>query len=162
MPLVKAGMKSDFLALHKNKPKDRATVAQKWAAAYDKYASMAMTGNGGSVIAAGKKSALEGILMGVLTIPVGVPATVAAAWGLGLTAYWGGTPFTPGAVPNPPFMLPGVAAPPIGVPALIAALTAIYLKEDSEDSFADAQATALDTCTKTVLVVFGPLPQPVM
>ena len=161
MPLVKAPMKQAFEALQKDKPKDRAKVAAKWAEAYDSYASQAITGNGGSFIPTGKKSALEGILLGVLTIPVGIPATVAAAWGMGLLAYWGGNPFSPGAVPNPPFMLPGVAAPPIGIPAMIAALTARYAGHQSESDFADQQATALDTCTKTVLVVFGPLPQPV-
>lgn len=162
MPLVKSGMTSDFRAIFDSKPKNRAELAQKWAAAYDGYASQASTGNGGSIIAAGKKSALEGVLLATLSTPIGVPAAVAAAWGSGMLAYWGGTPFTPGAVPNPPFTLPGVAAPPLGIAALIAALTAIYSKTDSEDGFADAQATALDTCTKTVLVVFGPLPQPVM
>jgi hypothetical protein len=154
-------MKSAFEALQKDKPKDRAKVASKWAEAYDSYASQAITGNGGSFIPTGKKSALEGILLGVLSIPVGVPATVAAAWGMGLLAYWGGTPFTPGVVPNPPFTLPGVAAPPIGIAALIAALTPLYAAHQSESEFADSQATALDTCTKTVLVLFGPLPQPV-
>jgi hypothetical protein len=162
MPLVQASMKAAFLALSQNKPKDRAEVARKWAAAYDSYASLAMTGNGGSVIAAGKKSALEATLLGVLSIPIGVPAVVAAAWGAGMAAYWGGTPFTPGAVPNPPFVLPGVATPPPGIAALIPALTAIYLKEDSADGFAGAQAAALDACTKTVIVLFGAVPQPVM
>lgn len=162
MPLVKSVMKSAFRALFDSKPKNRVELAQKWAAAYDSYASQAITGNGGSVIAAGKKSALEGVLLGVLSVPIGVPAAVAAAWGAGLTAYWGGTPFTPGAVPNPPFTLPGVATPPVGVGALIPALTAIYLKRDSEDGFAESQATALDACTKTVLVLFGAVPQPVM
>jgi hypothetical protein len=161
MPLVKASMKSDFRALFDTKPKDRSELADKWATAYDSYASLAITGNGGSVIAAGKKSALQGILMGVLSTPVGVPAAVAAAWGTGLLAYWGGTPFTPGAVPNPPFTLPGVAAPPLGISALIPALTALYSTSNSEDDFADQQATALDTCTKTVIVLFGAVPQPV-
>lgn len=161
MPLVKASMKSDFRKLFDSKPKDRQELADKWATAYDSYASLAITGNGGSVIAAGKKSALQAALLSVLSIPIGVPAAVAAAWGTGLLAYWGGTPFTPGAVPNPPFTLPGVAAPPIGISALIPALTAIYLAKNSEDDFADQQATALDTCTKTVLVMFGAVPQPV-
>lgn len=162
MPLVKAGMKSDFRALFDSKPKDRAELAKKWAAAYDSYAQSAATGNGGSVIAAGKKSALEATLLGTLSTPVGVPAAVAAAWGTGLLAYWGGTPFTPGSVPNPPFTLPGVAIPPTGIGALIPALTALYSAENSEDDFADKQATALDTCTKTVMVAFGALTVPVM
>lgn len=161
MPLIAKLMEQDFLKLYQEKPKDRPTVAKKWAEAYDSYASQAITGNGGSFIPTGKKSVLEATLLGVLSIPVGVPATVAAAWGLGLTAYWVGTPFTPGAVPNPPFTLPGVALPPIGVPALIAALTALYLGKNSEGDFASQQAQALDTCTKTVLVQFGPVPQPV-
>jgi hypothetical protein len=161
MPLVKANLKSDFRAVFDSKPKDRSELAQRWAAAYDSYASLAITGNGGNIIAAGKKSVLEATLLGVLSIPIGVPAVVAAAWGAGLLAYWGGTPFTPGVVPNPPFTLPGVAVPPVGIAALIPALTAIYLKTDSEDGFADAQATALDICTKTVLVLFGAVPQPV-
>ena len=161
MPLVKASMKSDFRALFDSKPKDRPELAKKWAAAYDSYASLAITGNGGSVIAAGKKSALESVLLATLSTPIGIPAAVAAAWGSGLLAYWGGTPFTPGAVPNPPFTLPGVAAPPTGIAALIPVLTALYLAKNSEDDFADQQATALDTCTKTVIVLFGAVPQPV-
>lgn len=162
MPLIKVTLKNDFRQLFDSKPKDRAELADKWATAYDSYASLALTGNGGSVIAAGKKQALQGILTATLQTPIGVPAAVAAAWGSGLLAYWGGTPFTPGAVPNPPFTLPGVAIPPTGIGALIPALTAIYSKTDSEDGFADAQATALDTCTKTVMVAFGALTVPVM
>jgi hypothetical protein len=161
VPLIKAAMQLQFAQLGRNKPKDRAELASKWASIYDAYASQAITPNGGVIIAAGRKQALQGVLQGVLSIPIGVPAVVAAAWGSGLLAYWGGTPFTPGAVPNPPFVLPGVATPPVGVAALIAALTAIYLKTDSDDGFADSQATALDACTRTVLVQFGPLPQPV-
>lgn len=162
MPLIKASMKSEFLRLFNEKPKNRSELAQKWATIYDSYASQAITGNGGSVIPVGKKQALQATLTAVLQTPIGVPAVVAAAWGAGLLAYWGGTPFTPGAVPNPPFTLPGVATPPAGAAALIAALTAIYLKTDSADGFADAQATALDACTKTVLVAFGGLIVPVV
>lgn len=161
MPLVQTSMKLAFSALARNKPKDRATVARKWAEAYDSYASLALTANGGTFIPTGRKSVLEATLLAVLSIPVGVPAAVAAAWGAGLTAYWVGNPFTPGAVPNPPFVLPGVALPPVGVPALIGTLTALYLTKDSDDGFAASQAAALDACTKTVIVMFGPLPQPV-
>jgi len=163
MSLSKSGMKSDFEALQDSKPKDTAELAKKWAAAYDSYASGASTGNGGSVINAGKKSGLESTLKGALGTPEtpGIPAKVAAGWATGLLAYWGGTPFTPGSVPMPPFQLPGVAAPPLGLGALVPALTALYSKENTASGFADEQASALDDCTKTVLVLFGPVPQPV-
>lgn len=162
MPLVMVSMQAAFRQLFETKPRDRFELADKWSTIYDSYASQALTANGGVVIAAGKKQAMQGVLIATLQIPIGVPAAVAAAWGAGVTAYWGGTPFTPGAVPNPPFVLPGVATPPAGTPALIAALTAIYLKTDSADGFAAAQASALDACTRTVLVAFGALIVPVM
>jgi hypothetical protein len=160
--LIRPVMKSAFRALFDSNPRSRAEVAQKWAAAYDSYASAASTSNGGTIIPAGRKSALEGVLMGALSTPIGVPAVVAAGWAAGMLAYWGGTPFTPGAVPNPPFTLPGVATPPVGTGALVAALTAIYLRTDSADGFAEAHSVALDACTKTVVVLFGAVPQPVM
>lgn len=162
MPLIKASMTQAFLEMAQRKPKDRAEVARKWASAYDSYASLAMTGNGGAAITAGKKSALEATLLAVLSIPIGVPVTVASAWAAGLAAYWGGMPFTPGAVPNPPFTLPGVASPPAGAAALVPALTALYATPNPENVFAEMQATALDAATRTVTVVFGPLVVPVM
>lgn len=161
MPLIKDSMTAAFLSLYSTKPKDRAEVAQKWAQAYDSYASLAITPNGGSAVTVGRQQALQATLYAVLSIPIGIPATVAAAWGAGLTAYWSGLPFTPAAVPNPPFTLPGVAAPPPGVGALIPVLTAIYSKTSSESVFASEQAAALDACTRTVVVLFGGFPQTV-
>lgn len=162
MALVQTTMMAAFYALTNAKPQNRAELAQKWAQAYDSYASLAQTANGGVAIAAGRQQALQGVLTAVLQTPIGVPAVVATAWGTGLTAYWGGLPFTPGVVPNPPFTLPGVAAPPIAISALIAALTGIYsLTNSSAESFAQSQAAALDACTRTVIVSFGATPQPV-
>lgn len=159
MALVSASLQASFRRLYDAKPQSRADLAVQWASAYDSYASLAQTGNGGVVIAAGRVALLQSVLMAALASPQGLAAVAAAAWSTGITAYWSGTPFTPGTVPNPPFTLPGVSSPPVGVGALVADLTAIYSRTNTEDAFAQAQAQALDTCTKTVLVLFGATPQ---
>lgn len=160
MPLVSASMVQGFLSLAAKPPKDRPTVAKMWAQYYDAYAQLAVTANGGAFIFTGQeKTLLEATLLPALLLPIGVPATAAAAWGIGLTAYWGAPPVltTPAPIPVPPFTLPGIAAPPIGVQDLVEALTALYLIPASPaPAFAAAQAAALDLCTRTVLVTFGP------
>lgn len=160
MPLIAASMEAGFLSLSRNKPQDRPTVARKWAEIYDSYAQAALTANGGKFLFTGsEKSKLEGLLLPAVMLPMGVPATLAAAWVAGLTAYWGGPPVTttPAPIPVAPFTVPGISAPPIGAPALLAGLTALYLTPSSTESvFAQSHAQLLDACTRTVLVTFAP------
>lgn len=160
MPLIPATLIQGFLALAKNKPKDRVKAAQEWARIYDEYAQAAMTANGGKLIFTGTERAkLQAVLMVPMLLPVGLPPTLAASWGAGLAAYWGAPPIltTPAPIPVAPFTVPGICVPPIGIPVLIPALTALYaIPAGPEEVFAVQQATLLDACTRTVLVTFAP------
>lgn len=160
MPLVKVSMQSAFLAMFNSNPDSRTTVAQKWAMAYDSYASLAITANGGTFIPTGGMSTIQGLL--VSPLQAGKGPAVAAAWGTAMLAYWAAHPFGPGAIPSPPFTLPGIAIPPTGVTALISGLTDLYAGTQSGSDFAQQHASLLDTCTQTVMVAFGPVTVPVM
>ncbi len=153
-------MVAGFTQMSRSRPGERAQAAKRWAEIYDSYARAAITANGGVLIFTGtEKTKLEAALLPAFLAPMGIGAAVAAAWGAGLAAYWGAPPIisTPAPIPVPPFVAPGLTLPPVGVPAVIAGLTTLYAVPSSSDSaFASAQASLLDACTRTVLVLFAP------
>lgn len=133
-----------------DKPPDALTAASKIAAAYRDYAGQGLA-LGMPLVAPGPAVATMDLSLGAaFSVLPGLPPVVAAGYGAMVTAYWAGATFSP----SP---LPGIAAPPIAVPALIATLSALLVVPNPAEVHALSVATALDVCTRTVLVTF---PQP--
>lgn len=132
------------------KPTSASDAGTKLAKAYYDYAGAALFGVCVPTLT-GRDAALGTTLGGSLTVP-GLPATHAAAWGTGLTAFWTGV-----AVAGPG--VAGATAPPTGAAALVAALTTLFANlANTPDTAAGGLATALDTCTKTVIATVAPPP----
>lgn len=133
-----------------DKPPDSFTAASKIASAYRDYA-MGGQALGMPLVAPGPGVAsMDASLGAAFSVMPGLPPVVAAGYGAMVTAFWAGAIFAP----SP---LPGIAAPPIAVPALIATLSALLVVPNPAELHAMSVATALDVCTRTVLVTF---PQP--
>lgn len=130
------------------KPTSPTDAGARMAKAYADYAADAMFGANTPTLT-GRESALASTLGTSLAVP-GLPATHAAAWGLGLAAFWAAVP-----VAGP--VQAGVTAPPTGAAALVASLTTLFANlANTTDTAAGGLATALDTCTKTVLATVAP------
>lgn len=151
MPLNPTVLYDALLALSTtDKPPDPFTAASKIAAAYRDYAGQGLA-LGMSLVAPGPGVAtMDASLGSAFSVLPGLPPVVAAGYGVMVTAYWAGATFSP----SP---LPGIAAPPIALPALIATLSALLAVPNTAELHAASVATALDVCTRTVLVTF---PQP--
>jgi hypothetical protein len=132
-----------------DKPPDAFTAAARIASAYREYAAGGVA-LGFPLLLPGPAAVTMDAALGAAfsTLP-GVPPTVAAGFVTMVTAFWSGATFA--AAP------PGVAAPPTGVAVLQAALTALLVVPNPAIVYATTVATALDVCTRTVLVTF---PQP--
>ena len=153
MALVSASLQAAFLRFSTTqKPGSPTEAANNIASAYEQYALTATAGPGMLVSPGPARAAMAQPLAAAFSMSPGVPATVAAAYAAMLTSFWGAATFVgPG---------PGIAAPPIGVGVLIPLVTTILLNtNNTAASYAQQMATALDTCTKTVLVTYT-LPPP--
>lgn len=151
MPLNPLQLQADLYRLTTvEKPPDPVTAAVKISSAYASYASQAIAG-GFPLITPGPGSVTMSLALGSAfsTLP-GLPPVVAAGFGSMLTLFWTGATF---GAPVPP----GIAAPPVGVPVLIGTLTTLFSVPNTAETYALSLATALDLCTRTVLVT---LPQP--
>lgn len=152
MPLNPASLQSAFKRLSTTeKPPDPNTAALKIAQAYQQYTLQGLAG-GFPIVSGGPGMATMHLpLVAAFSVLPGAPPMIAQAYVAMVTAYWAGA-----VVPALPF--PGIAAPPAGVAALQAALLPIFsVPNNPVDLYALQVATALDVCTRTVLVTF---PQP--
>lgn len=154
MALVSAQLQAAFLRFSTTqKPGSASEAANNIASAYEQYALTGMAGAFPLVSPGPGRAAMAGPLIAAFSMSPGVPATVAAAYAAMLTSFWGAAQFVG---PSGP----GIAAPPVGVGVLIPLVTTILLNtNNTAASYASQMATALDTCTKTVLVTFV-LPPP--
>jgi hypothetical protein len=155
MPLNPAALKQSLTKLGQkgSTPASRADGAKKFAEAYDSYAKTATAlALGVPFTPTGAETAkMLPALIPAFAAPTGNPAVVANAFGAAVTAYWTGAVFGT-----------GIAAPPTGVAALVPALQTLLLNPQNPLDLAMGQiASALDACTRTVLVTFvQPPPAP--
>lgn len=152
MPLNPAGLQTALLEMSvTNMPPNGTAMADRIADAYRQYALPAMAGAFALTTPGPGSAAMQQTLGAALSLMPGNPATVAQGYVAMLVAYWTGAVFT--ATPAP-----GVAAPPVGSPALLAAVTSLLSLKNPAEVYAATLATALHTCTLTVLVTFPQTP----
>lgn len=156
MPVVMANLASGLANVFRSQPSSGAEAAQKITAEYDLYCKPAMAAPGLPIFTGAGKSAMEGLLAGALSSNMGAAAAVAAAFSAGIQAYWLSPPVT--FVGGP---ATGVVTAMPGAASVIAPLTAAFLNlANTEDTIAQAIASALDAATKTVLVTYSTPPPP--
>jgi len=156
MPLNVQQLTQGLAAIFKGQPKSGAEAANKIAAEYDKYCKAGMAAPGLPVFVGTEAMSLEGPLAGALGSGNGTAASVAAAYGVGIQAYWLAPPvvFVGGPASGLATAMPGVGA---AVSLITVALSNV---QNTEDSAASQIATALDAATKTVLVTYTVPPPP--
>lgn len=148
MPLVPAVLQAElYRALSPPYPSDGYVASDRLAKAYDVYASTALAGAYPFTPTGAESGRFVAALAPVLSVTPNTGPAVAASISAAVTAYWTGALF--GA---------GVAAPPLGAPVLLSALTAtLSLPSNTTESLVAQLASALDACTRTVVVtVAGP------
>jgi hypothetical protein len=145
-----------IVSVLKSQPSTGALAAKKLALEYDKYCKTAMAPPALPIFTGVEAMSLEGPLAAVFSGGTGPAPAVAQAWATGIQAYWLAPPvmFVGGPVS-------GVATAMPGAPASIAPITAALTNlGNTEETFAQQLATALDIATKTVLVTFATPPPP--
>lgn len=151
MPLNPAQLQDALLRLSTTeKPGSPFEAAQKIAAAYEQYCLGATAAGFPLAIPGPGRATMEAALALAFQMQPGMPPVVAQGYGAMVTLFWGAAVFAAA-----PF--PGVAAPPVAVPALVGSLTGLFVTQNPAELYASLTATALDACTRSVLVT---LPQP--
>ena len=152
MPLG-TNLSADVKAVFDSSPASAQAAANALAAAYHSYCSGAQFGASLPTLTTAQRDAMAATLAAALTVP-GLPATAAGAYGTALTAYWTSIPVAGGSGT-------GVTTPPTGTAAMVGALTACFLNlANTKGSAAASIATALDTCTRTVIATLTLPPGP--
>lgn len=150
MPLdvttLHATMKDVFAAL----PGDPAAAALALANAYRDYAATGAFAGGLPVIVDPMRDALKTTLQAAIAVPLlGSPATFAAAWAAGVTAFWLAVPVL-GATVGTTNGCPGAAS-------LVGSLTAVFGNlANTADTCADGLSSALHSATMTVTATVTP------
>lgn len=128
-----------------------AQVASRLSRAYVDYARLGTAGGASPIFTGIERPRLEASLRAALQVPNAPgPLPFAGAWAIGLTAFWAGVLFPGGSATG----MPGVAAlPPPVVAALVNQFNTVPLA-------ARLLATAIDICTRTLIVVIAGVPVP--
>lgn len=151
MPLVAATLEADILQLSRNYPPDAATAANMLVAAFQKYASQAIAAGFPLLSPGPGAAAMATPLIAAYSVKPGLPPVIAQALVAMVTAFWSGAlfAFTPA---------PGIAAPPAAAPALLGVVSGLLASSNPAEVYAKNLATALDACSRSVIVTFVPPP----
>jgi len=154
MPLNPAQLTSGLTSVLQAFLPNGALVAKQMAAVYTSYAAAGLFGASAPVLTPAHTAALEGALLGALTLPpqAGTPANLANAWAAGLLAFWiPGTPVA-GAQVGTVIACAGSA---LVVGPMIAAFTNIY---STAPLTAALMASAIHAATITTTAAVVPPP----
>jgi hypothetical protein len=158
MALDSGGLIAALAAVFQAFPPTSATCASGMAAAYTAYASAGMFGSSTIVVTGANTSALEGLLLAAIAVPLtGNPASFGAAWAAGLTAFWTAPPIavTGGQT--------GVVTAIPGAPAVAGAITAAAaVLGNTAPGFAAVLGGVLHTATLTTTATVAPPPGTVL
>ena len=157
MALLPSALQAPLLALFSQKPTPSAQESSaKMAQAYYNYALAAMAPAGSVVISPSAETLLQQTLYAAMAVPlVGLPITMATAWGLGVAAFW---LLPPVVVAVPPAA--GAVTQSATAAALITpALTALFLNPlNTPQITASGMSTILHAGTITVMATVAPPP----
>jgi hypothetical protein len=154
MALNPSSMVQAFLAIATNPPKTPKEAAHRYAVAYDSYAKTAQALGSFPVFTGLEEQALEAILFAAMSLPVGLPITMATAWGLGVASYWNLPPVA-FVGPQVGAVLQAATASAIIIPAMT---TILLIPGNPALTAALGMATALDLGTRTVTCLLTPPP----
>lgn len=156
MPLNVQKLSIGLGSIFRSMPTSGAEAAMRIASEYDSYCRLGMAPPGLPMITPASLQALAASLSAVLGQPNGTAASVAAAFSSGIQAFWLSPPvlFVGGPASGVATAIPGASA---AIPLITSALQNLA---NSEDTAAAQIAAALDTATRTVLVVYSTPPPP--
>jgi hypothetical protein len=148
MALVVATLQAALTKIFKSYPSSPKDCADQMSQAYADYAAAGQAAGEPIILTGSEKTLLAATLLQAISVPaVGNPATLAAAWSVGYTAFW----MAPPVACVTPF--PGIVTLATGAPALISALTACFANlTNTPETCAATMAAALDVATKLVIV----------
>lgn len=150
MPLVLPKLARKLGEVFAKHLQDPARVADEWGQAYQEYAQEGMAGTTQPILTGSEWSRFSALLKPVLAVPAaGNPATLAAAIGAGITAFWY-TPPVPWASKDGLFV--GVTATPGGPIAIPCLVPVLSVPKPSEIVAAAGIAACMETATRATIV----------
>lgn len=150
MPLDKSTLASTLQDIFERMPPTADECAEALAEAYADYALTGTFGGGLAVVTGAHRDALTSVLLAAIDPPlIGLPATIAAAWAAGVTAFWLAMPVAGAVV--------GVSNGCPGASSLTGSLTTLFANlANTAASCANGLADALDVATKTTTATVTP------
>lgn len=154
MALNQTTLSDGIEAVFASQPATASDAATALADAYHAYAGGALFGASTPTLTTSMRDAYASTLLGAISDPlVGLPATLAAAWGAATVAYWTAVPVTGAQA--------GVTVPPT-VPAAAGISATLANVANTESVAAAGIALALHTSTLSVTATVAPPPGTVL
>src|ERR1700677_2550196 len=155
MALLPSNLEGPLLALFTQTPSPTALAAsQQMAKIYANYAATALTPTGSVVITPASQKLLQQTLYAAMAVPlIGLPITMATAWGLGVGVFWLAPPVAVILGPAVGVVTVSAAATELIIPALTL-LFSVPL--NTAATTAAGMAATLDAATRTVVATVTP------